>query len=401
MADTDDRGLPDPSDISSATNAKSPHGRTPWNTIGGRVISLVSRKGGVGKTTSAVNLGAALALSGHNVLVVGTDPQCGVCRSLGVAPEELPVSLTDLFDCGEQFQDLVQISPLAGLHFLSPRVLTLEDEERFLDSLDRRAGEFVREIDRARSLYDTIIIDCPPSLGPAARAALLASDGFLVPVQAEELCRETIQSLLDFVDEFRARNFADGEESAAEVSPTLDGIFLTMANERTRAGRHVAARVDEDFGEILYRARVPRTTRLTEMALKGKPAVIYDRRSPGSRAYFDLADELVERYCQSHDFVDGDEDQTRALQASLPEESSRAAVALGNHGLRGFDRFLYELAGGDPGSPPEVIREPEAEPDLVSLDELLAEEEPASLRRSEDFDEGYWAPDSDSYDRIN
>ncbi|RKZ19872.1 hypothetical protein DRQ50_01300 [bacterium] len=413
MADTDARGLSDPSPDSLDTNPDGPRGRTPWNTVGGRVICLVSRKGGVGKTTSAVNLGAALALSGHSVLLVGTDPQCGICRSLGTAPEDLPVSLTDLFDCGEQLQDLVQISPLEGLHYISPRVLTLEDEERYLDSLERRAGEFVREIDRARNLYDTIIIDCPPSLGPGARAALLASDGFLVPVQTEELCRRTVQSLLDFVDEFRARNFAEGDAARVEMTPTLDGIFLTMAAERTRAGRHVAARLDEEFGDVLYTARVPRTTRLAEMALKGKPAVIYDRRSPGSRAYFDLADELVARYCQSH--AEADEEPAAVSRGSVPDESSPAAVAVGEHGLKGFDRFLYELSGGDPCTLPGVMGDPPAEldmissepdmvssePDMVSLDELLAEEEIQTRNRIDDLDDGYWAPDSESFDRMN
>lgn len=399
MADTEHRGLTDSVDPSAITDQTGPRARTPWNTVGGRVLCLVSRKGGVGKTTSAVNIGAALALSGHNVLVVGIDPQCGVCRSLGTAPEDLPVSLTDLFDCGEQIHDLVQISPLEGLHYLSPRITTLDDEDRFLDSLDRRAGEFVREIDRARSLYDTIIIDCPPSLGASARAALLASDGYLVPVQAEELCRNSVHSLLEFVEEFRGRNFADSDQ--AGTAPTLEGIFLTMANERTRVGRHVAARVDEEYGDVLFEARVPRTTRLAEMALKGKPAVIYDRRSPGSRAYFDLADELVERYCREHAESGENGGEIHPSGGSLDDAERGEAVAARSPNLKGFDRFLYELSGGDIGTPAAPVSEPEMEPDLVSLDELLAEEEKSAGRGRDDFEEGYWAPDSDGFDRIN
>ena len=405
MADISKRGpaQPDPEYPSFPANDEDgPRRRTPWNTVGGRVISLISRKGGVGKTTSAVNLGAALALSGHSVLVVGTDPQCGVSRSLGCAPEELPVSLTDIFDCGDQLTDLVQVSPLEGLHFLSPRVLTLEDEERYLESMERRAGEFVREIDRARNFYDTILIDCPPSLGSATRAALLASDSYLVPVQAEELCRETLPSLLEFVDEFRARNFVDaaaGDSGAAlhlKAEPlTLEGLFLTMASTRTRVGRRVAARVGEDYGDVLCATGVPRTTRLAEMAIKGRPTVIYDRRSAGSRAYFDLADELVERYCQTHE-----EEPATAYQsddeAGSDDHESAVAVA-GSGSLNGFDRFLYELAGGDSGSLPAAVGEPE----FVPLDELLAEEEKHTVRSIDEWEEGYWAPDADGIDRIN
>ncbi len=385
-----------------------PSGRTPWGTLGGRVISLVSRKGGVGKTTSAVNLGAALALSGHTVLIVGMDPQCGVCRSLGMSPEQLPVSLTDLFDLGDRLADLVQRSPLDGLHFVSPRVLTLEDEERFYATIDRRAGEFVREIDRARSLYDTILIDCAPGLGAGTRTALLAADSYLVPVQAEELCRDSLSSLLEFVDEFRARNFlrTDLQEPVAaarraEAPLALEGLFLTMASGHTRMGKHVAARMEEDYGEVLFAHGVPRTTRLAEMALRGKPAVIYDRRSAGSRAYFDLADELVDRYCQTRET-----EQTvpyplpEAILAAATEHEEIAEALVpddDDSALSGVDRFLRELIGNAEGAVPS--REI-AEPEMVSLDDLLAEEERASSGE-EGWEDGFWNRDAEPGDRVN
>ncbi|MCP4571065.1 MAG: ParA family protein [bacterium] len=392
--------------------AQALNGRTPWGTLGGRVVSIVSRKGGVGKTTSAVNLGAALNLCGHTVLIVGMDPQCGVCRSLGMSPDEMPVSLTDLFDHGERLADLVQQSPLDGLHFVSPRVLTLEDEERFGATIDRRAGEFVREIDRARSLYDTVLIDCAPGLGAGTRAALMASDGYLVPVQAEELCRDSLPSLLDFVDEFRARNFLRPDDTKAEESVrraeaplALEGLFLTMVNERTRMGRHVAARMDEDYGEVLFNCAVPRTTRLSEMALRGKPAVIYDRRSVGSRAYFDLADELVERYCRNRE---AEETVTYPLSeadlATVTEREEIAESLAPAHGsaLSGVDRFLSELigqVGAETGDGPAPTREV-AEPEMVSLDELLAEEESPSSG-DDSWDEGHWNRDAEPGDRVN
>jgi chromosome partitioning protein len=356
--------------------------RTPWHSVGGRVISLVSRKGGVGKTTSAVNLGAALALSGHTVLVVGTDPQCGVCRTLGYAPEKLPHGLNDAFG-GTSLAALALPSPLADLHFVSPRVLALADEEEYLANLTAHPGTFVAEVDRARSLYDTILIDCPPGLGDPTRAALLASDSFLVPVQAEELSRESVGALLDFVDTFRERT-QPGVVTGEPGALALEGLFLTMSSARTRMSRHVGARLIEDFGDLVFETVVPRTTRLSEMALRGKPAVIYDRRSAGSRAYFDLADELVNRYCTD----------------TGPDDSLIEAM------LESMTRSLgTRRPGGDAaGDPDPGPRHPVAEPpppEMVSLDDLLAEEEGGLGHSDDDWEEGYWTEDFGGTDRLN
>lgn len=401
--------------------AANPRRCTPWQTVDGRVISLISRKGGVGKTTSAVNLGAALALSGHTVLVVGADPQCGVCRSLGTEPRELTTGLAEIFSDNRALTDLVQTSPLRDLFYVSPRIDCLDDEERYLAWLEDRPDEFVREIDQARIMYDTILIDCPPNLGPATRSALLASDSYLIPIQAEELCRGTVEPLLEFVGEFRDRNYPPGDENrpgspermASRFRPgarpiALEGVFLTMTSSRTRMGRHVADRVEEDFGHLLYSASIPRTTRLSEMALRGKPAVIYDRRSAGSRAYFDLADELVYRFCRNESaeepapgveakgwpaeltvvrpesFPDSVEDEQDAdfLEDALSEKIP------GNGNGNGLDRFLADLGGSrGTGSRIPSFEEPMI-PEMVSLDDLLAEEESGIMEGDE------WGDDS-------
>jgi len=394
-----------------------PRRRTPWGTVDGRVICFVSRKGGVGKTTSAVNVGAALALSGHTVLVVGTDPQCGVCRSLGTPPHELNTCLSEIHSGNQPLTDLVHPSTLKGLFFISPRILTLDEEETYLQAMEKDADSFIREIDRARHLYDTILIDCPPGLGAASRAALLASDSYLVPLQAEELCRDSVDSLLDFVDCFRDRVYpgdvADsGPLPGADLSRplALEGIFLTMSSSRTRMGRHVAARVSEDYGNYLFDTAVPRTTRLSEMALRGKPAVIYDRRSPGSRAYFNLADELVQRYCLSEDSMGLHQgssipDRIDPLGPLSEDEadSTEKVPTLKIAPDDGLERFLTDLGGSQqtPLSQPS-IKEPTT-PEIVSLDELLAEEEDRSDhgKVDEEWDEGRWNPDSDGGERIN
>ncbi len=407
-------------------HGKAPRSRTPWNTVGGRVISLVSRKGGVGKTTSAVNLGAALALKGHTVLIIGTDPQCGVCRTLGTIPLELPSSLNDIFTSGDgqpgqSLTDVALNAPLDNLYFVSPRIISLAEEEEYLDNLTDHADVFVSEVERARNLYDTILIDCPPSLGAPTRAALLASDSYLVPIQAEELCRDSVESLLEFVDAFKSRTYPDPESADFEADNlpmplTLEGLFLTMASDRTRMGRHVAARVSEDFGDLLFSSGVPRNTRLSEMALRGKPAVIYDRRSAGSRAYFDLADELVNRYSSGtgpdESMIDAMIQSMSQSLESTPESETTEPPAQDVQNREGSasDRFRNMLQDAgvryeDPAPVPEEARagaEEDHTPEMVSLDELLAEEENRSGSTGDDeWEDGYWSGDMRGQDRLN
>ncbi len=382
----------------------SPKRRTPWNTVGGRVISLISRKGGVGKTTSAVNLGAALALSGHNVLIIGTDPQCGVCPTLSQASDTPLPGLNEVFAGVGSLTDLAQPSALDQLFFISPNINSLDDEELYLENMTLKADTFAAEVDRARNLYDTILIDCPPSLGSPTQAALLSSDSYLVPVQAEELCRGSVETLLDFVDSFRSRYFP--ESAAAQVMPlALEGLFLTMANTQTRMGRHVAARVDEEFSQWMFESGIPRNTRLSEMALKAKPTVIYDRRSKGSRAYFDLADELVSRFLAG---AENDEPSEITpiidLLPPLTMPTSEPEIKADNQGMGGLDRFLTELGGSQPASPQIPTYEEPAVPEMVSLDDLLAEEENqthSSGTKWNDWDDGFDSDDPDSDNLLN
>lgn len=364
--------------------------RTPWNTLSARVISVVSRKGGVGKTTSAVNIGAAFALSGHTVLVIGTDPQCGVARTLGYSPDDLGGGLLDLWDNDTALTGLAQTSPLKDLFFVSSRLRDINDEDRFERAMAEQPDVFVQQIDRARNLYDTIIIDCPPHLGAPTRASIAASDGVLVPAQAEELCRDSLGALLGALDTFKE---ATGNE--ALDGPELEGIFLTMLNERTRMGRHVAASMTEEFGPVLFSTAVPRTTRLSEMALRGKPTVIYDRRSPGSRAYFNLADEIMSRYQMREGMVafgadtgidtdidtDADTEVETVANVESPDSEQpnpdKAYSTDPDRGMPGgLERLIGDLqASGNLELPSAPQPSEFGNPDLVSLEDLLAEEE--------------------------
>jgi len=418
-----------------------PRATTPWQTLSARVISLISRKGGVGKTTSTVNLGAAFALSGHTVLIVGVDPQCGIARSLGHMPQDLNGSLQEIFTDQSELTHLAHRSPLKNLYFVSPGSGTLAAEELYLEMMDREVDTFVAQIDRARNLYDTILIDCPPALSVTTRAALLASDAFLVPVQAEELCCDSITPLLDSVVAFGA-SVAPEREPADDGDrvPELEGLFLTMVNRHTRMGRHATARIADEHGPRLLDTAIPRTVRLSEMALRGKPTVIYDRRSAGSRAYFDLADEIVNRYFQRqnisvppretatppavtktadslvHDVEirTGDTDGVDSPRADAgdsdrdnegpgpgddrPTEFDRSDTHqqpdLANYGL---DRLLAELKADalDTDSVAASRSETDA-PDMVSLDDLLAEEENRAADKT-DWDNETWEQGSDGH----
>ncbi len=370
------------SNDSTQAQSNTPRTTTAWHTLEGRVISLVSRKGGVGKTTSAVNLGAALALSGHTVLVIGTDPQCGVCRTLGVDQKDLSTNLDDIFTKNTALTELVQTSPLENLFFVSPRINSLLEEEKFLANMELRADDFIREVDRARNLYDTILIDCPPSLGASTRSALLASDSFLVPVQAEELCRTSLNPLMDFVADFRTRHFPDAKTN----NPLLEGLFLTMVSNRTRMSRHVSAQVGEEYGSMLMDNCVPRTTRMSEMALKGKPAVIFARKSAGSRAYFNLADELMQRFQAQNNSIQSGEGAATVETPSIPAPDfdnpepteEPTPVTSAKPGILGLDRLLAELGHTNDIRPRQASAPEPATPEMVSLDDLLAEEEQGS-----------------------
>ena len=386
---------------------------TPWNTLSARVISLVSRKGGVGKTTSTVNLAAAFALSGHSVLIVGVDPQCGVSRSLGYGRDEMTSDRRDMFRTDTPLTHLVQTTPLQNLFFVSPSIWTLEDEEEYNELMEARIHSFVHEIDRARNLYDTILIDCPPHLAAPTRAALLASDSYLIPVQAEELCRDSLGPLLEFIETFRGQAYSETDlaRDNGHQPLQLEGMFLTMVNSRTRMGRHVTERVTEDHGTHLFTSAIPRTTRLTEMALRGKPAVIYDRRSPGSRAYFNLADEILIHWLANGGGATGDDPEARnedgAGEGERPDPAPEAPAVeapsandvehVAGSPRSGLEKLWQELRDQQSAIDPATLDTASAGPEMVSLDQVLAEEESRAADEP-DWDESAWNS-SDRYPR--
>jgi chromosome partitioning protein len=247
-----------------------------------RIYALANQKGGVGKTTTAVNLAACLAEAGQRALVVDLDPQANATSGLGLRANG--TSSYDLLD-GAPLQELVKHTAFPNLDVvpskpdLAGAVVELarrSDGERYL------AHALASGSDR----YDFVFVDCPPSLGPLTVNALAAADRVLVPVQAEYYALEGLSQLVQSIELIRRR-----------LNPRLGigGVLLTMVDGRTRLAQQVEEEVRRHFGPLVFRTSVPRSVRLAEAPSHGLPAIAYDRRSAGADAYWKVAMELVER----------------------------------------------------------------------------------------------------------
>jgi chromosome partitioning protein len=248
----------------------------------GRIYALANQKGGVGKTTTAVNLAACLAEAGEASLVVDLDPQANATSGLGERANG--VSSYDLLD-GAPLDELARPTRFPNLDLVPAR----RDLAGAVVELARRQdGEFylAQALASGTDRYRFVFLDCPPSLGPLTVNALAAADRVLVPVQAEYFALEGLTQLLESVELIRRR-----------LNPALGlgGVLLTMVDGRTRLAADVEAEVRRHFGELVFTTTVPRSVRLAEAPSHGLPAIAYDRRSAGADAYWKVAMELVER----------------------------------------------------------------------------------------------------------
>jgi chromosome partitioning protein len=246
-----------------------------------RVIAIANQKGGVGKTTTAVNLGAALAELGLRVLVVDLDPQGNASTGLGINPRDVERSIYDVLMNDVPALDCVEPTSLKNL-FVLPATIDLAGAEIELVPAFSRELKLKRALDVVRAEYDVVLIDCPPSLGLLTVNGLAAADDVIVPIQCEYYALEGLGQLLRNVALVRALN------------PTLDvrGIVLTMHDARTRLAEQVEAEVREHFTEKVYKTVVPRTVRLSEAPSFGQPIIVFDPTSRGATAYRELAKEV-------------------------------------------------------------------------------------------------------------
>jgi chromosome partitioning protein len=254
-----------------------------------KVLAVVNQKGGVGKTTTAINLAASLALLGHSILLIDCDPQANTTGGLGFRrqkPDEPQrLSIYDILLGPTTVTEATLSTPVEKLAIV-PGSKNLIGANIELVSAERREFRLRDALDSVRSSYTFIILDCPPALDLLTLNALVAADGLLVPIQAEYFALEGISELIGTLDRV-AQAFNPGLG--------LEGVLLTMYDDRTNLAQQVTQNLREFFGDKLLRTTIPRNIRLAEAPSHGLPVALYDPRSRGAEAYAELARELLER----------------------------------------------------------------------------------------------------------
>lgn len=251
----------------------------------GRIIAIANQKGGVGKTTTSINLSAALAEKGKNVLVIDTDPQGNTTSGYGIDKNDLEYSVYDLMLGECSVQDCTLKNVVDGVSII-PSNVNLSAVE--IELIGKEKKEFIlkNEIDYIRDKYDFIIIDCPPSLSMLTINSMTTADTVLVPIQCEYYALEGLSDLLHTVSLVQERLNPDLE---------MEGVVFTMYDSRTNLSNQVVENVKNYLKQNVYKTVIPRNVRLAEAPSYGKPINLYDPKSAGAEAYAMLADEVIKR----------------------------------------------------------------------------------------------------------
>lgn len=250
-----------------------------------KIISIVNQKGGVGKTTTAINLGTALAAIEKKILLIDLDPQGNLSTGIGVTEKQRKISVYDLIIQDSSIQQTIQDTRIPNLKII-PSNINLSGIEFELATDEDRTNKLNNKINDLKEEYDFVLIDCPPSLGILTVNSLVASDSVLVPLQCEFYALEGLAQLLRTIEKIKDN-----------LNPNLflEGVILTMFDSRNRLSDDVVADAREHLGKKVFDTIIPRNVRLSEAPSHGLPAIIYDQKCVGSAAYIDLAKELINR----------------------------------------------------------------------------------------------------------
>ena len=253
----------------------------------GKAIAIFNQKGGVGKTTTNINLAACLAMRGKRVLVLDIDPQGNTTSGLGISKKNLGLTTYDILIGGDRIdpKEAIAHTAVEGLDII-PASVQLAGAEIELVQLEGREKRLKRAIDQVKGEYDFIFIDCPPSLGLLTINSLTAVDSVLIPIQCEFYALEGVSQLMSTIELVRR---------SLNPSLTIQGVILSMFDGRTNLSIQVVQEVKRYFRGKVYKTVIPRNVRLAEAPSYGMPITVYDPRSKGARAYLAFADELLEQ----------------------------------------------------------------------------------------------------------
>jgi len=249
----------------------------------GKIISIANQKGGVGKTTTTINLAASIALAGKDILIIDTDPQCNSTSGVGINKDEVKHGVYDIYSSTNNINDLIVSTTYDNLYII-PSTIDILAVELELVNRERREWVLSDAIKPLKKRFEYIFIDCPPSLGLLTLNALTGSDSVLIPVQCEYYALEGLSMLTKTIDLVR---------NSYNPSLEIEGILLTMFDKRNTLSRQVADEVRRYFGTKVFEAVIPRNVALGEAPGHGKPVIFYDIRSTGSQSYLSLAKEIL------------------------------------------------------------------------------------------------------------